>query len=47
MVYPPYQLEEGRQYPIILYVYGGPEFQVIYSLCIIYSYLCLLVDGEE
>lgn len=28
VVYPPAGLEEGRTYPTILYVYGGPQIQV-------------------
>ena len=28
MVFPPVGLEPGKQYPTILYVYGGPQIQV-------------------
>lgn len=28
MVYPPAGCEEGKKYPTVLYVYGGPAIQV-------------------
>lgn len=31
VVYPPSGLEQGKQYPTVLYVYGGPQIQASVS----------------
>ena len=50
VVYPPAGLEEGKKYPTVVYVYGGPQIQVCVCVCVC-VYVCVMLrnapsDGE-